>query len=74
MQFLDLYKNLPFQQNPLTKPLTKLSFSDAAGLKRITLLKNEPIYIESFSAVILEIYLLRNSSKQRHIKVQPFIC
>ena len=52
----------------------KLSFSDVAGLKPITLLKNESIYIEFLSAVILEIYLLRNSSKQRHIKVQPFIC
>ena len=67
-------QNLPFQQNPLKKPLTKLRFSDVAGLKPITLLKNESIYIESFSAVILEIYLLRNSSKQRHVKVQPFIC
>ena len=71
IQFLDLYKNLPFQQNPLKKPLTKLSFSDVAGLKPITLRKNESIYIESLSAVILEIYLLRNSSKQRHVKIQP---
>ena len=74
IQFLDLYKNLPFQRNPLKKPLTKLSFSDVAGLKPVTLLKNEFIYIESLSAVILETYLLKNSSKQRHIKVQPFIC
>ena len=56
----------------LKKLLTKLSFSDDAGLKPITVLKS--IYIESLSAVILEIHLLRNSSKQIHMKVQTVIC
>ena len=59
---INLYKNLSFQQNPFKKSLMKLSFSDAAGTKPITLLKSESIYIESLSAVILEIYLLRNST------------
>ena len=70
---INLYKNVSFQQNPLKKSLMKLCFSDAASMP-ITLLKSEFIYTESLSAVILEIYLLRNSSKQRHVKMQPFIC
>ena len=56
----------------LKKLLTKLSFSDEAGLKPITILKS--IYTESLSAVVLEMHLLRNSFKQIHIKVQPVIC
>ena len=44
----------------------ELSFIDVAGLKLVTLLKNESLYIESLSAVILEIHLLMNTSKQRH--------
>ena len=64
---INLYKNVSFFF------LMKLCFSDAASMP-ITLLKNEFIYTESLSAVILEIYLLRNSSKQRHVKMQPFIC
>ena len=48
----------------------KLSFIDVAGLKLVTLLKNESLYIESLSAVILEIHLLMNTSKQR----QPSVC
>ena len=66
-------KNLSSQQNPLKRPVTKLSFSDFAGLTPATLLKNESPHNESLSAVILGISLLRNFSKQRHIKGQPLI-
>ena len=70
---INLYKNLSFQKSTLKKPLIKLSFSDAASIKPITLPKNEFIYIESLSAVILEICLLGNSFKESHIKMQPLI-
>ena len=36
----NLYKNLSFQQNPLKKPVTNLSFRYVAGLKPVNLLKN----------------------------------
>ena len=45
----------------LKKTVTKLSFSEI-------LVNYEFLYIESLSAVILEMHLLRSSSKQRHIK------
>ena len=34
----NLVRNLPSHQNPLKKSVTKLSFSDFAGLKPVTLL------------------------------------
>ena len=35
----NLFKSLSFRQNTLRKPVEKLSFSDVAGLKSVTLLK-----------------------------------
>ena len=60
----NLFKNLSFQQNPLKKPVAKLSFNDVSGLKPVTFHQKN----ESLSAIILGIHLLRHSSKQRHIK------
>ena len=59
----NLFKNLSFQQNPLKQPVAKLRFSDVAGLKLVTLVKNESLHNEYLSAV-LGGSLLSNSSKQ----------
>ena len=45
--------------------MTKLSFSHAASLKPVTLLKNESFHKQFLSAVILRTPLLRNYSEQR---------
>ena len=69
----NLFKNLSSQQNPLKRPVTKLSFSDFVGLKLVILLESKSLHNEFLSAVILGISLLRNFSKQRHIKGQRLI-
>ena len=47
----------------------KQSFSDATGLKPVTLVNYESLYIESLYAVILEMHLLKSSPKRSHLKV-----
>ena len=64
----NLFKNLSSQPNPLKRPVAKLSISHFADLKPVTLLKTESLHNESLSDAILGISLLRNFSKQRHIK------
>ena len=60
----NIFKNF-FRENSFKKPVTKLSFSHAASLKPVTLLKNESFHKQSLSAVILRTPLLRNYSEQR---------
>ena len=62
------FKNLSFQQNPLKKPVVELSLSVIKGLKPVTLLKQMNPFCGHFRN-----NLLRNSSKRKHIKGQPFI-
>ena len=54
----NLFKKLTFQQNPLKKPVEKLSFSDVAGLKSVRLLKKmNPFTINTFLPSFFFIHL-----------------
>ena len=44
----NLFKNLSFKQNLLKKPVVNLPFSDASGLKPVTLLKQMNPFLPSF--------------------------